>query len=193
MLILDVTVVAIAIPQLGHDLAMGRDALTWVMSAYTLAFGGLMLVGGRAADLFGARRKVLVGLTFFTTASLVAGLATDASTILGARVGQGIGAAMLSPAALSIVVRLFDGEERNRALGLWSALGGVGAALGVLLGGVITAGPGWEWVFFVNVPIGVTVGLTLLRVVPPMPVMGDRSRLDIVGAVLVTAATGVLI
>jgi EmrB/QacA subfamily drug resistance transporter len=193
MLILDVTVVAIAIPQLGRDLEMGREALTWVMSAYTLAFGGLMLVGGRAADLFGARRQVLVGLTVFTGASLVAGLSTDASTILGARAAQGVGAAMLSPAALSLVVRLFDGEERNRALGIWSALGGVGAALGVLLGGVITAGPGWEWVFFVNVPIGLAVGVALLRVVPPMAVVGDRSRLDVVGAVLVTGATGVLI
>jgi EmrB/QacA subfamily drug resistance transporter len=193
MLILDVTVVAIAIPQLGRDLDMGREALTWVMSAYTLAFGGLMLVGGRAADLFGARRQVLVGLTVFTTASLVAGLSTDASAILGARAGQGVGAAMMSPAALSLVVRLFDGEERSRALGIWSALGGVGAALGVLLGGVITAGPGWEWVFFVNVPIGVAVGVGLLRVVPSMPVVGDRSRLDVVGAVLVTTATGVLI
>ena len=146
MLILDVTVVAVAMPQLGAELGMSRDALTWVMSAYTLAFGGLMLTGGRLADLVGPRRIVLTGLSLFTLASLVAGLATGPGMIIAARVGQGLGAALMSPAALSLVVRLFDGEERNRALGIWSALGGVGRALGVLLGGVITAGPGGEWV-----------------------------------------------
>jgi EmrB/QacA subfamily drug resistance transporter len=193
MLILDVTVVTVAMPELGRDLGMGREALTWVMSAYTLAFGGLMLVGGRAADLFGPRRLVFAGLTLFTTASLVAGLSTGAETILVARAAQGVGAALMSPAALSSVVRLFDGDERNKALGIWSALGGVGAALGVLLGGVITAGPGWEWVFFVNVPVGLVVGVALVRVLPPMPVSREGGALDLVGAALVTAATGTLI
>jgi EmrB/QacA subfamily drug resistance transporter len=193
MLILDVTVVTVAMPELGRDLGMGREALTWVMSAYTLAFGGLMLVGGRAADLFGPRRLVLTGLTLFTTASLAAGLSTGAETILAARAAQGVGAALMSPAALSSVVRLFDGDERNKALGVWSALGGVGAALGVLLGGVITAGPGWEWVFFVNVPVGLVVGVALVRVLPSMRVSREGGSLDLVGAALVTAATGTLI
>lgn len=193
MLILDVTVVAVAMPQLGADLGMSRDALTWVMSGYTLAFGGLMLTGGRLADLVGPRRIVLMGLGLFTFASLVAGLADGPGMIIAARVGQGLGAALMSPAALSLVVRLFDGEERNRALGIWSALGGVGAALGVLLGGLITAGPGWEWVFLVNLPVGAVVLVALPRVLPPMPAPATGGRLDLVGAALVTAAFGLLI
>ena len=193
MLILDVTVVTIALPDLGRDLGMGRASLTWVMSAYTLAFGGLMLVGGRAADLLGPRRLVFAGLALFTAASLVAGLSTDPAAILTARAGQGVGAALMSPGALSLVVRLFDGEERAKALGIWSALGGVGAALGVLLGGLITAGPGWEWVFFVNVPVGVVVLAALTRVLPPVPVERNGAGLDLVGAALVTIATGTLI
>ena len=193
MLILDVTVVAVAMPQLGAELGMSRDALTWVMSGYTLAFGGLMLTGGRLADLVGPRRIVLTGLGLFTLASLVAGLATGPGMIITARVGQGVGAALMSPAALSLVVRLFDGEERNRALGIWSALGGVGAALGVLLGGLITAGPGWEWVFLVNLPVGAVVLVALPRVLPSMPAPTTGGRLDLVGAALVTAASGLLI
>src|SRR6266511_1715606 len=131
--------------------------VTWVVSAYTLMFGGLMLLGGRAADLFGSRRVVLTGLLVFTAASLATGLANSAEFLIGGRVAQGIGAAMLSPAALSVVTKTFDGEERNKALGIWSAIGGGGSAIGVLLGGVLTAGPGWQWVFYVNVPIGVVV------------------------------------
>ena len=189
MLIVDVTVVAIALPQLGTDLGLDREATTWVVSAYTLAFGGLMLLGGRLADLVGTRPLVLGGLTVFTLASLAAGLADSAEVLLGGRVAQGLGAAMLSPAALSAVLQLFDGEERNRALGVWSALGGGGAAIGVLLGGVLTAGPGWPWVFFVNVPIGVLVVVALRRLLPaPTGRRGEAP--DLVGAVLVTAATG---
>ncbi len=192
MLILDVTVVAIALPHLGADLGLDRDALTWVVSGYTLAFGGLLLLGGRAADLFGARRLVLVGLALFTLASLVAGLSTSGPVLLGGRVAQGLAAAMLSPAALSLVVTIFEGDERNKALGIWSALGGSGAALGVLLGGLLTAGPGWPWVFFVNVPVGVVLLLTLRQQLPAAP-RTARGRLDVVGAALVTAATGTLI
>lgn len=193
MLILDVTVVAIALPHMGADLGLGRDALTWVVSAYTLAFGGLMLLGGRMADLFGPKPVVLVGLATFTVASLATGLATSAELAIGGRVAQGVGAAMLSPAALSIVVRLFDGEERNRALGIWSALGAGGAAIGVLLGGALTAGPGWEWVFLINVPVGIVVALMLARQLPALPAWGGNARLDLVGALVVTAATGLLI
>jgi len=190
MLIVDITVVAIALPHMGADLGLDREQLTWVMSAYTLAFGGLMLTGGRAADVFGPRRLVLAGLTVFTAASLVSGLAEDPATLLVGRVAQGVGAAMLSPAALSSVVRLFEGEERNRALGIWSALGGTGAAVGVLAGGVLTAGPGWPWVFFVNVPVGIVILVVLTRVLPPLHAAAQRSRPDVLGAVLVTAATG---
>lgn len=121
------------------------------------------------------------------------GLASTGALVIGGRIAQGVGAAMLSPAALSVVVRLFDGEERHKALGVWSSLGGVGAAVGVLLGGVLTAGPGWEWAFFVNVPVGLVLLVGLHRLLPPMPPWASGGRLDVVGAVLVTAATLVAI
>ncbi|GAB2603696.1 MFS transporter [Kribbella endophytica] len=193
MLILDVTVVAIALPHIGTDLGLARDTLTWVVSAYTLMFGGLMLLGGRAADLFGARRVVLTGLLVFTAASLVTGLAENATTVIAGRVAQGIGAAMLSPAALSVVTKTFQGEERNKALGIWSALGGGGSAIGVLLGGLLTAGPGWQWVFYINVPIGIAVFVVLGRTLPSDLPTGPRARLDVPGALLVTAGTGTAI
>ncbi|GAB3826155.1 MFS transporter [Kribbella italica] len=193
MLILDVTVVAIALPHIGTDLGLARDTLTWVVSAYTLMFGGLMLLGGRAADLFGARRVVLTGLLVFTVASLVTGLADNATTVIAGRVAQGIGAAMLSPAALSVVTKTFEGEERNKALGIWSALGGGGSAIGVLLGGLLTAGPGWQWVFYINVPIGIAVFVVLSRTLRGDLPTGQRARLDVPGALLVTAGTGTAI
>lgn len=193
MLILDITVVTVALPAIGHDLGLERGSLTWVVSAYTLVFGGLMLLGGRLADRFGSRRLVLTGLAVFTLASLVAGLAGSAELLLAGRVAQGAGAALLSPAALSAIVTTFDGEERNRALGVWSALSGGGAALGVLLGGLLTGGPGWPWIFFVNVPIGLALLVALLRLLPPGVVGTDRRRLDLLGAALVTAATGAVI
>jgi MFS family permease len=195
MLILDVTVVAIALPQMGADLDLGRETVTWVVSAYTLTFGGLMLLGGRLADLVGPRRLVLAGLIVFTLASLAAGAAQGGVTVLAARVGQGLGAAMLSPAALSVVVRMFDGEERNRALGIWSALGGGGAAAGVLVGGVLSSGPGWPWVFWVNVPIGIIVVAVLTTMLPALPPVQTSAKgpLDVLGALLVTGATGTAI
>ncbi|NDU73799.1 MFS transporter [Actinomadura sp. DSM 109109] len=193
MLILDVTVVAIALPHMEADLDLSRQAVTWTVSAYTLAFGGLMLLGGRTADLFGARRVVLAGLLLFTAASLVTGLAGSAAVLLGGRVAQGVGAALLSPSALSLVVGLFQDDERNRALGVWSALGGGGAALGVLLGGALTAGPGWAWVFFVNVPIGLVIFAALARMLPRHRAAAPRPRLDVLGALLVTASSGALI
>lgn len=193
MLILDVTVVAISLPHMGTDLGLARETLTWVVSGYTLAFGGLLLLGGRAADLFGAKRLVLIGLGLFAAASLTAGLAVSGPMLLAGRVGQGIAAAILSPAALSLVVTIFDGEERNKALGIWSALGGSGAALGVLLGGLLTAGPGWPWVFFINVPVGVILLVLLRQQLPTQPRPATRGRLDLIGAALVTAATGALI
>ncbi|WUJ74942.1 MFS transporter [Kribbella soli] len=193
MLILDVTVVAIALPNIETDLGLSRETLTWVVSAYTLMFGGLMLLGGRAADLFGSRRVVLTGLIVFTLASLVTGLAGGPEVLLAGRVAQGIGAAMLSPAALSVVTKTFDGDERNKALGIWSAMGGGGSAIGVLLGGLLTAGPGWQWVFYINLPIGVIVFILLLRMLPADRPSESQGRLDVPGALLVTAGTGTAI
>jgi EmrB/QacA subfamily drug resistance transporter len=193
MLILDVTVVTIALPNIAADLGLGRQQLTWVVSGYTLAFGGLLLLGGRAADLFGARRLVVLGLGVFAGASLLAGLAPTGWALLAGRVTQGLAAAFLSPSALSLVVRTFDGADRDRALGIWSALGGGGAALGVLLGGLLTAGPGWSWVFFVNVPVGLLLAVSLHRALPPDASGRSPGRLDLPGAALVTAATGTLI
>jgi len=193
MLILDVTVVALALPHIGQDLGLSREALTWTVSAYTLTFGGLMLLGGRITDLLGAKKVVLAGLTIFILASLTAGLGDSAVMLLGGRVGQGVGAALLSPAALSLVVTLFADEERNKALGIWSALGGGGAAVGVLLGGLLTAGPGWPWVFYVNVPIGLVAAVALAVLLPDAPPAGPRPRLDVLGALLVTASSAVLI
>ena len=191
MLIIDVTVVAVALPEMGTDLGLDRAGLAWVASVYALAFGGLMLLGGRAADVFGPRRLVLAGLVLFTVASLLAGLAGSAEVMLLARALQGVGAAMMSPAALSVIVRTFAGPELSRALGVWSALGGAGAALGVLLGGVLTAGPGWPWVFYVNVPLGAILLLALLTWVRPMP--GSGGRLDLLGATLATFATSAVV
>ena len=193
MLILDVTVVAIALPNIETDLHLQRETLTWVVSAYTLMFGGLMLLGGRAADLFGSRRVVLTGLLVFTLASLVTGLANGPEVLLGGRVAQGIGAAMLSPAALAVVTKTFDAEERNKALGIWSAMGGGGAAIGVLLGGLLTAGPGWQWVFYINLPTGLIVFILLLRLLPADRPSEQQGRLDVPGALLVTAGTGTAI
>lgn len=193
MLILDVTVVAIALPNIETDLGLRRETLTWVVSAYTLMFGGLMLLGGRAADLFGSRRVVLSGLGVFTLASLLTGLANGPEVLLTGRVAQGIGAAMLSPAALSVVTKTFDGDERNKALGIWSAMGGGGSAIGVLLGGLLTAGPGWQWVFYINLPIGLVVFVLLLRMLPADRLVEQHGRLDVPGALLVTAGTGTAI
>ncbi|MFJ3795429.1 MFS transporter [Streptomyces sp. NPDC090088] len=191
MLILDVTVVNVALPDMAADLHLGRETLTWVVTSYTLCFGGLMLLGGRLADAIGAHRTVLAGLAVFTGASLVTGLATGAPVLLTGRVFQGVGAALLSPAALSLVTTSFHGEERNKALGVWAAIGGTGSAVGVLLGGALTAGPGWEWVFYINVPVGVLALAALPALLPrrtPRP-----ARLDLPGAVLVTTGTGALI
>ncbi len=193
MLTLDVTVVAVALPHMGAELELERETLTWVVSAYSLAFGGLLLLGGRAVDLFGARRQVLAALLLFAASSLIAGLATSGPMLLGGRVAQGLAAAMLSPAALSLVVTSFEGEERNKALGIWSSLGGSGAALGVLLGGLLTAGLGWPWVFYINIPVGVVLFFALRVQLPKQPRTAARGRLDVPGAALVTAATGTLI
>jgi EmrB/QacA subfamily drug resistance transporter len=200
MVILDVTVVNVALPAIGADLALDRAALTWVVTAYTLCFGGLMLLGGRLADLLGRRRTFLAGLAVFTLASLGAGLAGDGAVLLVARAAQGVGAALLSPAALSIITTTFHGRERHRALGVWAGIGGTGAAVGVLLGGLLAAGPGWQWVFFVNVPVGllVAVGVALTVSASPRSAAGGAGAarvegVDVPGALAVTAAIGLLV
>ncbi len=194
MLILDLTVVNVALPDLGADLDLNRTAFTWTVSVYVLFFGGLMLLGGRLADVFGARPILLTGVVIFTLASLASGSAQNEAVLIGGRVGQGVGAALLSPAALSTITSIFHGEERNKALSVWASLGGIGFAAGVLIGGILTAGPGWRWVFFINVPVGVVLLAAIPAVVPPRR-RPDRAarRIDVLGAVIVTAATGSLI
>src|SRR6266545_4465777 len=193
MLILDLTVVNVALPDLGADLDLSRTAFTWAVSIYVLFFGGLLLLGGRLADVFGARPVMLTGLVIFTLASLASGLAQNETLLLGGRIGQGVGAALLSPAALSTVTSIFHGEERNRALSVWASLGGVGFAAGVLIGGILTSGPGWRWVFFINVPVGLVLLAGIRAVVPLRRPDRAAGRIDVLGAVTVTAATGSLI
>lgn len=202
MLIVDVTVVNVALPTIGDELSLGAGALTWVVTAYTLFFGSLLLLGGRVGDLLGRRRMFLVGLMVFTVASLVSGLAESGGLLITARSAQGVGAAIMSPAAMALVMSVFHGPERNRALGVWAAIGGTGAAFGVLLGGVLVSGPGWEWIFYINVPIGVLV----LAAVPVLlkeqtaghghgPGHGHSapSGVDIPGALTMTVTPGLLI
>ena len=159
MVVLDASIVNVALPSIKDDLHFSQENLQWVVNAYTLAFGGFLMLGGRAADLFGRRRVFIAGLVVFSFASLAGGLATSEGWLIVARGLQGLGAAIVSPAALAIVTTTFtEGSERNKALGIWGALAGAGGAAGVLLGGVLTSGLGWEWVLFVNVPIGLVVG-----------------------------------
>jgi EmrB/QacA subfamily drug resistance transporter len=191
MVILDVTVVNVALPDIGRDLALTSSALTWAVTAYTLTFGGLLILGGRLADAYGRRRTFLVGLALFTAASLGAGLSGSGGMLLAARVAQGIGAALLSPAALSILTTMFTGRDRNRALGAWAAIGGGGAAVGVLVGGALTSGPGWEWAFFINVPVGLLVAVAVPATIAATA--GQGRRVDLLGALTGTAAVGLLI
>src|SRR6187455_973009 len=156
MTILDIAIVNVALSSIQSDLGFSQENLQWVISAYALVFGGFLLLGGRSADLLGRRRIFLGGLVVFSAASLLAGLAWSEASLIGARALQGLGAAIITPAALSILSTTFsEGRERNIALGAWGAVGGFGAVAGVLLGGVLTDALSWEWIFFVNVPVGV--------------------------------------
>ncbi len=194
MTILDVAIVNVALPSIQKDLDIPESTLQWVVTAYAITFGGFLLLGGRMADLLGRRRIFIVGLTLFTLASLFCGLAWSAGVLIGARAVQGVGAAIISPAALSIVTTTFEeGAERNKALGIWGALGGSGAAAGVLFGGILTEYLGWEWIFFVNVPVGVVVfALTRPVVQESRAALGHR-RFDAAGAVTVTASLALLV
>ena len=158
VVVLDIAIVNVALPSIGADLNFANKNLQWVITAYTLTYGGFLLLGGRAADLLGRRIVFMGGLALFTAASLVCGLSTSSAMLIGARAVQGLGAAVVTPAALSIVSTTFtEGSERNKALGAWGGVAGSGAAAGVLFGGVLTKYLGWEWIFWVNVPVGVAV------------------------------------
>ena len=167
VVVLDASIVNVALPSIGHDLDFAQDDLSWVVNGYTLFFGGFLLLGGRMADLIGRRRMFIAGLMLFAVASLAGGLATSPGMLIAARAVQGLGAALLSPAALSLVTVIFkEGAERNKAMGVWGAVAGSGGAAGVLLGGVLTEYAGWEWVLFVNMPIGLAAAFFASRLLP---------------------------
>ncbi|MDX6386630.1 MAG: hypothetical protein QOD85_432 [Gaiellaceae bacterium] len=193
MVVLDIAIVNVALPSIQVDLGFSQQNLQWVISAYALVFGGFLLLGGRAADLLGRRRIFLAGLILFTLASLFAGLAWSEASLISARALQGLGAAVITPAALSILSTTFtEGRERNIALGVWGAVGGFGAAAGVLLGGILTDALSWSWIFFVNVPVGVTAFVLA-------PILLKESRdasvrsFDALGGILVTGGLSSLV
>jgi EmrB/QacA subfamily drug resistance transporter len=193
MVVLDIAIVNVALPSIQVDLGFSRENLQWVISAYALVFGGFLLLGGRAADVIGRRRLFIAGLVVFTVASLVAGLAWSEASLIGARAFQGLGAAIISPAALSILSTTFaEGRERNIALGVWGAVGGFGAAAGVLLGGVLTDALSWEWIFFVNIPVGL-IGLAFAPFLLQESRDARVKRFDVPGAVLVTGGLSLLV
>ena len=188
MVILDATVVNVALPSIARSLGFAAGDLQWVATAYVLASGGLVLLGGRAADVAGRRRIFLAGLTLFTAASLASGLAPAAGALIAARAGQGLGAALLTPATLSIITTSYAGAQRTTALGIWGAIGGAGAAAGLLAGGILTTWLGWRSVFLVNVPVGVAAGLLSLHLVPRhKPRRRLVRELDLPGAALAVA------
>ena len=193
MVVLDIAIVNVALPSIKIDLGFSQDNLQWVISAYALTFGGFLLLGGRAADLLGRRRLFFVGLIVFTLASLLAGFAWSEASLITARTVQGLGAAIITPSALSILSTTFvEGRERNIALGVWGAVGGFGAAAGVLLGGILTETLGWEWIFFLNVPVG-----AIAFVLTPTLLAESRDAhvksFDAAGAVLVTGGLSSLV
>jgi EmrB/QacA subfamily drug resistance transporter len=194
MTILDVSIVNVALPSIAKDLNFSQENLQWVITAYAITFGGFLLLGGRAADLLGRRRVFMVGVAIFTIASLVCGLAQSEGMLIASRAVQGFGGAIISPAALSIVTTTFEeGADRNKALGVWGALGGSGAAVGVLLGGVLTDYLSWRWIFFVNVPVGALVLLVTRRIVPESRRDAAGRQYDALGAVLVSAGLALLV
>jgi len=187
MVVLDATIVNVALPSIQHGLGFAPADLQWVINAYTLVFGGFLLLGGRAADLVGRRRLFMAGIAVFTTASLVNGLAQSSGMLVAGRALQGLGGALVSPAALSIITTTFTSPaERTKALGVWSAIAAGGGAFGLLLGGVLTDVLSWEWIFFVNVPIGLATLVAAARFVPESRVEGAHRAFDLAGAVAVT-------
>jgi len=187
MVILDATIVNVALPSIQKDLNLSEGNLQWIVNAYTLVFGGFLLLGGRAGDLVGRKRVFLIGLVIFTTASLLDGLASSEAMLIGARALQGLGAALVSPAALSIISTTFaEGRERARALGVWAAIAIGGSAVGLVLGGFLTQYLSWPWIFFVNVPVGIAAFVLSLRLIPESRDEHAHRSYDVAGAVTVT-------
>jgi EmrB/QacA subfamily drug resistance transporter len=194
MVILDASIVNIALPSIQRGLHFSKDNLSWDVNAYILAFGGLLLLGGRMADLRGRRRMFIVGLAVFAGASLVGGLSDSQGQLIASRAVQGAGAAILAPAALALVRAIFsEGAERNRALGIWGAVAGSGAAAGVLLGGVLTSGLSWRWVLFVNVPVAAIAAAVAPRLLPESRAEADERSFDLAGAITITAGLTLLV
>jgi EmrB/QacA subfamily drug resistance transporter len=193
MVILDITAVNIALPSLAKDLQLTGSNISWTITSYSLIFGSLLLFGGRAADLLGRRRMFLTGLAVFTASSFASAMAGSAATLFAARAGQGLGAAMLSPAALAIIMTAFQGNQRAKALAAWGAVGGAGAAIGVLVGGVLTEFGDWRMIFFVNLPVAAALAVAAIKIVP-----ADRQKprwrgLDVRGALLATTSLGAIV
>jgi EmrB/QacA subfamily drug resistance transporter len=192
MVILDISAVNLALPDMASDLGIGGADITWTITSYSLVFGSLLLLGGRAADLLGRRRVFLAGLTIFTLSSLASALAGGAGALFAARAGQGLGAALLSPAALSIITTTFTGSERTKALGAWGAVGGAGAAIGVLLGGALTE-LDWRAIFLINLPVGLVLAIIARRIVPADSARPSWRGLDLRGALIATTSLAGLV
>ena len=194
MTVIDLTIVNVSLPTIGRDLHFSQTSLPWVVTAYALTFGGFLLLGGRAADLLGRRRVLMFGISLFTAASLACALATTEAFLIGARAAQGLGAAIMLPAALSIVMNMFEeGAERNKALGIWGGLGAAGATVGLITGGLLTRYAGWQYIFYLNVPIGAAALALAPRIVPESRLATQRRRFDALGATAGTSALVVLV
>jgi EmrB/QacA subfamily drug resistance transporter len=194
MVVLDGTITIVALPSIGASLGFAKQDLPWVLSAYALTYGGLLLLGGRAADLLGRRRVFMAGVLVFTAASLMCGLAWSPAALLAARVIQGIGAAIMTPTALSIISTTFpEGSERNKALGIWGGLGGIGATAGWLIGGPLVDGPGWRWIFFINIPVGLAAIALSPRLLRESRNSLTRRSYDPAGALTITGALILLV
>jgi len=194
VVVLDASIVNVALPTIGKALDFSDGNLPWIVNAYVLTFGGFLLLGGRTADLLGRRRVFMAGLMLVAVASLAAGFAATEAQLIAARAAQGLGAAIISPAALSIVTTIFkDGAERNKALGVWGAVAGAGGAAGVLLGGILTDGLGWEWVLWVNVPVSLIAFALAPRLIAESRASDQARAFDVAGAVTVTAALSLLV
>jgi EmrB/QacA subfamily drug resistance transporter len=189
MIVLDGTIVNVALPTIRDDLGFSETSLAWVVNAYLLTFGGFLLLGGRLGDLFGQRRMFLIGISLFTAASLACGLATSQGQLVGARAVQGLGGALVAAVALSLVMTLFtEPAERAKAMGIFGFVLSGGGVAGVLLGGVLTDVLNWHWIFFINIPVGALVYVLSLRLLPEAPGMAGEGRLDIAGAVTITGS-----
>ena len=194
VVVLDASIVNVALPTIKEALNFSEDSLPWVLNAYVLTFGGFLLLGGRLADLLGRRRLFMAGLVLFAIASLAGGLASTSGQLIAARAVQGLGAAILSPAALSIVAVTFkDGAERNKALGIWGAVAGSGGAAGVLLGGILTEYVGWEWVLWVNVPIGIFAAAIAPSLIAETKSEAETRHFDVAGAFTITLGLSALV